>query len=50
MLQEVYSTLEALVDKMAVKAGHASLIYESTTKNLSKVSIELCGECEGLHC
>lgn len=37
LLQEVYSTLEQLVDRMAVRAGHASLIYESTAKNLGKL-------------
>lgn len=36
-LQEVYSTLEVLVDKMAMRAGHASLIYETTAKNLGKL-------------
>jgi hypothetical protein len=37
VLQEVYSTLEVLVDKMAMRAGHASLIYETTAKNLGKL-------------
>lgn len=36
-LQEVYSTLETYIDRMAMRAGHASLIYESTAKNLGKL-------------
>jgi hypothetical protein len=37
VLQEVYSTIEQLVDKMSLQAGHASLIYECTGRNLAKL-------------
>lgn len=44
-LQEVYSTLESLVDKMAMRAGHASLIYETTAKNLGKLLSCMVSNC-----
>lgn len=43
--QEVYSALEALVDDMAMRAGHASLIYESTATNLGKLLSCMVGGC-----